>query len=162
MVQPPRYSARPDRCRQRAVAQAASRRSRRSAPSSQPRDRPRLLGDQRRPDQENENARSGGQHEKQPSPHDEDAAAEGEDFPVQRARPGLLPAVEVRLEALAGRDRGELMPASVEGVEHGPGLRGVRDKVGGWARGAHCSVQPARRFVNSPAPRPGTGTPAPR
>jgi hypothetical protein len=54
-----------------------------------------------------ENARSGRQQEKQPGPHDEDAAADGEDFLVQPARPGLLPTVEVRLEALAGRDRDE-------------------------------------------------------
>ena len=77
-----------------------------------------------------EDARSRRQQEERPGPHDEDAAAEGEDFLVQRARPGLLPAVEVRLETLAGRDRRELMPASLEGVEHGSGLQGVRDQGG--------------------------------
>jgi hypothetical protein len=113
-------------------------------PVHQPRDRPRLLGDQQSADQENEDARAGRQQEKQPGPHDEDAAADGEDFLVQPARPGLLPAREVRLEALAGRNRGELMPALVEGVEHGPGLRGVSDKDGGRARGARCSFSTER------------------
>ncbi|MCK7577093.1 MAG: hypothetical protein MZV65_15515 [Chromatiales bacterium] len=73
-----------------------------------------------------EDARSGGQQEEQPGPHDEDAAAEGEDFLVQPARPGPLPAVEVRLEALAGRDRGEPTPQN----PHRLGLKRLRELCG--------------------------------
>ena len=124
-----------------------------------------------------EDARSRRQQEERPGPHDEDAAAEGEDFLVQPARPGLLPALEVRLEALAGRDRGEPTPAAVEGVEHGPGLHGMGERIIRQPRGAFPVLVQSRagfgnvrgeptgagrspaRFANSPAPRPGTGTP---
>jgi hypothetical protein len=110
-----------------------------------------------------EDARSGGQQEERPGPHDEDAAAEGEDFLVQPARPGLLPALEVRREALAGRGRGELLPALLEGVEHGPGLQRVGNKIANQAwsvsrfqsRGAR--VRPATRSGRTPGPGRGLG-----
>ena len=121
-------------------------------PVHQPRDRQRLLGDQQGADQENEDARSGRQHEKQPGPHDEDAAADGEDFLVQPARPGLLPAVEVRLEPLAGRDRGELTPALLEGVEHGLRLHGMGERIVRQPRGAFPALVRSSAAVGASRP----------
>ena len=105
----------------------------------------------------------GAQQEEQPGSHDEDAAADGEDFLVRvraagsvaggRSAPGSAgPAGPWRTDAsvVGGYRTCATAPAG-------------RDKVGGRAQGgALFGPGPARRFVNSPAPPPGTGTPAPR
>lgn len=89
----------------------------------------RLLGNQRGPQQQNENAGAGGQQEKESSAHGENPAADGEDLLVQGARPMPLAPVEMLLEALAWSGGGKFMPVLFQGVEHGESLEWVDGKA---------------------------------